>query len=334
MTRRRAGFVHLLLSGFLSLFTVSSLAAEPLTQEHASAWLKRISEAARKVSYEGVFVMQHDGFMQTLAIANQPVGGAKKSRLAAMDGEEREIYCEQSGSISRITEGGKIKLEKRLNSRYFPDLLPSNAASLSAWYGVRLGERSRVAGQECRLVEILPKDEYRWGYVLCADKDTGLPLKAMMVNGTGQPLMQYAFAEIRIGQPGKPEARNNVKVQHGLRPQPLPAEAPRPIEQEAISVNNLPPGFARVSAVKRKLPNKPDEVEHWVFSDGLTHVSLFLEPALQPVESVRGQSKHGMINMAKRQVGNMQATVLGDAPWPAIEAIALGLEARGNGATR
>jgi hypothetical protein len=36
----------------------------------------------------------------------------------------------------------------------------------------------------------------------------------------------------------------------------------------------------------------------------------------------------GMINMLTRQVGPMQATILGDAPWPAVEAIAMNLEAR------
>ena len=102
----------------------------------------------------------------------------------------------------------------------------------------------------------------------------------------------------------------------------------RPVATERVGVKSLPPGFTRITAVKRKLPNKSGEVEHWVFSDGLTHISLFLEPASHPVETMRGQSKLGMINMLTRQVGPMQATVLGDAPWPAVEAIAMNLEAR------
>jgi len=173
---------------------------------------------------------------------------------------------------------------------------------------------------------MVPKDAYRWGYVLCADKESGLPLKATMVNETGQPLMQYAFAEIHIGSLPRLEGSRDTKpIQAPLSMQSAP-EAMRPINLETVSVSNLPPGFSRVSAVTRKLPNKRDAVEHWVFSDGLTHISLFLEPAAHPVKSVRGQSKQGMINMVKMQVGTLQATVLGDAPWPAIEAIAMGLE--------
>jgi negative regulator of sigma E activity len=43
------------------------------------------------------------------------------------------------------------------------------------------------------------------------------------------------------------------------------------------------------------------------------------------VEPVKGQSRQGMINMLKRQVGDLQATVLGEAPWATVEAIATGL---------
>lgn len=327
MMHASAGLPLTLLAGLLAT-ALPIQASETLTNSEAAVWLQRMSDAARRVAYEGVFVMQHGSAMQTLSIVNRPAGAAKESRLAAMDGIEREIRCSETGSVSRVMEGGQIKLEKRLNSRYFPDLLPPNAAALANWYAIKLGERARVAGLECRQVEIVPKDAFRWGYVLCADKDSGLPLRATMVNETGQPLMQYAFAEIRIGNTPRMEtAKENRDRQSNWSMPPQPV-AMHPISLASVSVNNLPPGFTRITAVKRHLPNKMTEVEHWVFSDGLTHISLFLEPASQPIESIRGQSKLGMINMAKKQVGAMQATILGDAPWAAIEAIAMGLEAR------
>ena len=326
MMRRRDRPLACVLAALFAALPISpALAAAPLSANDAAIWLQRMSDAARSVAYEGVFVVQHGSAMQTHSILNRPAGAAqaeRESRIATMDGTQREVRCTQSGSVSRVTEGGQVRMEKRLNSRHFPDLLPPNAAALASWYGVRLGNLARVAGLECRQVEIVPKDAYRWGYVLCADKDSGLPLKAVMVNEAGTPLMQYAFAEIRIGSPSR------VDAQSGWTMPELPA-AMRPINADAVNIRSLPPGFSRITAVKRTLPNKPGEVEHWVFSDGLTHISLFLEPATHPIETIRGQSKQGMINMVKRQVGPMQATILGDAPWAAIEAIAMGLEARG-----
>jgi sigma-E factor negative regulatory protein RseB len=312
-------------------FAQASAAGDQLAPNEAAAWLQRMSDASRQVVYEGVFVVQQGPAMQTLSVSNRPVGTTKDSRLAAMDGLQREIRCTQNGSVVRVTERGQIKMEKRLNSRHFPDLLPPNAAAMVNWYGVKLGALARVAGVDCRQVEILPKDAYRWGYVLCAEKDSGVPLKAVMINEAGQPLMQYAFAEIHFG--GAPKV--DVPPSASAWTMPPMSAAIRPVDIETVSVKNLPPGFSRITAVKRTLPNKPGEVEHWVFSDGLTHISLFLEPATHPITSIRGQSKQGMINMLTRQVGPMQATILGDAPWAAIEAVAMGLETRvENGETR
>ncbi len=292
--------------------------AETLSQEAAADWLQKVSEAPRRLSYEGVFVYRHGESMQTYQITNRVSAAGKESRLVALDGSHREVLCTQGGSVSLSSDGGEKRLERRLSSRHFPDLFPPNAERLNAWYTVKLGEITRVAGLDCREVVLVPKDQYRWGHVLCSEKETGLPLKAAMVNERGQPLMQYAFTEVQIG----PAART------AALPRMPAAPALQPIENGALALKALPPGYARVIAVKRKLPNRPEDVEHWVFSDGLTHISLFIEPAAKRVETVKGESQRGMVNMLTRQVGSRQVTVIGEAPWPAVEAIAMSVVER------
>lgn len=299
-----------------TFLTTPTLAAEPLPTSEAAALLQKISDASRRMGYEGFFVFQHGGNAQTLMVSNRPSGANVESRLVTMDGSQREVRCTQQSSVTLMINGTQLRLEKRLNKRHFPDLLPENAAPLTNWYSVSPGAPDRVAGRDCSNVEILPKDLFRWGYILCIDRNTAFPLRAVMVNGDGHPLMQYSFAEIKLGAVPKADSR----------PMPLIPEPAKPVANERIEVNGLPPGFSRIAAVRRQLPNHTGEVEHWVFSDGLTHVSMFLEPARQPVESIKGQSKQGMINMIKRQVGGQQATILGEAPWATVESIAMGLE--------
>jgi len=302
-------------------------AGAPLPQAEAAEWLRKMADASRHLSYEGVFVVRQGDAMQTLSVSNRPTAQGNESVLTALDGSQREVRCSRTGAVTVMADGSQIRMEKRLNSRHFPDLLPANPLSLLNWYEVRLGDLARVAGLDCRNVEMLPRDTFRWGYILCAEKDSGLPLKAMVINGNSQPLMQYAFAEVKLGTSG-----------YAMKPLTWPTSRPtllpdmpdpaRPLEAEQVTAKTLPPGFTRIAAVKRHLPNMPGEVEHWVFSDGLTHISLFLSPARKPVETVRGESARGMVNLMRRQVGDFQATVLGDAPWPAVETIALGLEPR------
>lgn len=293
-------------------------AAAPLPQAEAAAWLQKMADAPRQLSYEGVFVIRQGEVMQTYSVANRAVGDGNESLLTALDGDHREVRCSRTGAVTVMTEGGQVRMEKRLNRRHFPYLLPLNPQALLAWYDVRMGDSARVAGLECRNIAIEPRDAFRWGYALCVEKDSGLPLKVVVVDGEHKPLMQYAFAEVRLG------SAPHLAGQRALPAMPEPAQ---PITTEQVTARHLPPGYTRIAAVKRHLPNMSGEVEQWVFSDGLTHISLFLTPAKKPMETVKGRSPHGLVNLMRRQVGGLHATVLGDAPSAAVETIALGLEA-------
>ena len=304
----------------LVLLAAPVQAGEALSDAAAANWLQRMADASRKLPYEGIFILQQGDRIQTLRVENRPDGLHKDGRLVVLDGQPREVRCSGGESTTLATGPHGDRLEKRHSNRYFPDLLPEDAGELTNWYSVRLGETVRVGGQACRQVELAPRDQYRWGYVLCADLSTNLPLRAVMVNGKGQPLMQYSFVNIRQGT-ARPTA--------GKPPASRPAQTTKPTESGAVTFSHLPPGFSHVATTLRKLPNRDGEVEHWVFSDGLAHISLFVEPAPpSKAINIKGESPRGMINLLSRRVGDRQVTVLGEAPWPAVEFIAMGLSGK------
>lgn len=302
-------------------------AADVLPPHEAAAWLQGIADASNRYSYQGVFVLRHGDRMQTLQVSNRPSTAGRESRLVGMDGEQREVRCTRGESVS-IVGGASPRLERRVGSRHFPDLLPPDAGRLVSWYDVRLGDMERVAGLDCRSVILEPKDAYRWGHLLCVDKESNLPLKITLIDGQGRPLMQYAFAEVQIAP-----ATSTAGMPSSFRP-PMPRaqgtvrEAPKAIVSGAIDVKQLPPGFTRDIAVKRPLSSTGAEVEHWVFSDGLTHISMFVEPLARDNVNLRGASQRGMTNLRTLRVGQSQVTVVGDAPAPAVEMITRALVAR------
>ena len=308
------------IAGLALLLAAQAQAADPLPEAEAAALLQRISDAARNLPYEGVFTMHLGAMERSLRVVNRPAGTFKESRLQAMDGQRREVRCNQEETLSITPEGSAVRLERRIGNRHFPDLLPRNTSALASWYSVRTGGSSKVAGLNCQDVELRPRDGYRWGYVLCAERNSHLPLRAVVINESGRPLLQYAFREVRIGASGPME--NMPQSVQSL------AQPPQSNSGSAVLIGQLPPGFATVAAVRRKLDDKSQEVEHWVFSDGLTHISMFVERADKPVESIRGESPQGMIQMLKRQVGGWQVTILGEAPWPAVEVISMHLSER------
>ena len=307
------------LVALVAALSMPAWAGAELSDAEAVSFLQRVSDASRKLPYEGVFVMQMGDRMQTIQVENHAGGAGGESRLVVLDGQRREVRCYRNESVTLAWGAKGRQYERRLGSRHFPDLLPENARRLIDNYAVRLGDVDRVAGQDCRQIELRPKDQYRWGFVLCADQMTNLPLRAVMVDGEGRPLLQYAFTNLRKGSAGKLDPDI---------PGLVPLDDLRLAENSQVVVGNLPPGYAKVIGVKRKLPKRNGEVEHWVFSDGLSHISMFVEPAPKNLVSLKGQSKQGMVNMLTRKLGRYQVTVLGDAPWPAVEAIAKNLTVR------
>lgn len=301
---------------FLGLCCGTAQAAEILSAQDAAVWLQNIAEAPNRYAYQGIFVLQKGDRMQTLQVSNRVSAQGKESRLVGMDGEQREVRCTRGESVS-IVGGASPKQERRIGSRHFPDLLPADAARMTTWYDLRLGGMERVAGIECQTLTIEPKDQYRWGHILCIDKESNLPLKAVLIDQRGRPLMQYSFAEVQIAKPATTSAR--------ARPasaQSFSQDAPHAIMSSAVEVKQLPPGFSRAIAVKRPLANQGTEVEHWVFSDGLMHISMFVEPLARNNVTVRGASQRGMTNLRTLRVGQNQITVVGDAPPAAIDLIA------------
>ena len=311
--------IYLWALALAAAFAVPAWARGDISDAEAVSWLQRISDASRKLPYEGIFVMQMGDRMKTVQVENHANGPSSSSRLVVLDGRQREIRCYRNKSVTLVWDAKGQRLERRLGSRHFPDLLPDNTAKLVENYSLRLGDLDRVAGQECRSLELVPKDQYRWGYLLCADQMTGLPLKAALVDGSGHPLVQYTFTSVHAGVTGKTDPE---------MPDMTPSDDLRQIESGALVVKVLPPGYTREVAIKRKLPNRKGEVEHWVFSDGLSHISMFVEPAPKNMVSMKGQSTRGMMNMLTRKIGPYQVTVLGDAPWPAVEAVAMNLSVR------
>ena len=319
--------VALFLVAWVAALTSSpARAVDNLPTPEAAAWLQKISNAAHQMPYEGFFSFQIGNNKstpaQTLMVTNQPSPHATEntvvSRLLTLDGSQREVRCTQRAAFTMMINGAQMQSQKRLSNRHFPDLLPTDANQLVNWYGVRLGTAEQIAGHDCTNIEIIPKDGFRWGYVMCVDNRSGFPLRAMLVNDSGESLMQYRFTELKLGAPVKMDSAPAAKRVDAV---PLMAN-------ERVTFSDLPPGFSRIAATRRKLHNHPGEVEHWVFSDGLTHVSLFLEPTRKPVDVIKGQSRQGLINMMKRPVGSWQATVLGEAPMATVEAISMGLQVR------
>ena len=127
---------------------------------------------------------------------------------------------------------------------------------------IRLGKTGRVANRKAQSVIIRPKDPYRYGYHLWADIDTGLLLKAYLIDHHGSILEQFMFTQY-------PSAARSPTPTWNRRPRAavcLVSRAGADRHARAgrgrLTVTQLPKGFI-LSRMLRKLANREPRSSRW-----------------------------------------------------------------------
>ncbi|MDP1535106.1 MAG: MucB/RseB C-terminal domain-containing protein, partial [Rubrivivax sp.] len=266
----------------------------------------------KQQNYSGVYVYHHGEHVEVLRVMHRTDANGELEKVEVLDGAPRQFLRVNNDVYCHLPDGKNVRLERNTLRRFFPALLPAQPASLLEYYDARLGGTERVAGRLCQVVTLQPRDGYRHAYNLWLDKRTGLPLKSRMVNENGTVVSMYVFSEIQIGKvPDAQLFRNDLKGK-------LVQKAS--LDQSAESAWNVtpPPGYARVQEAMRSLPGKAAPVTHLVFTDGLSVLSMFIEPIDPQAQRLQGLSADGVIGVYAREVDGYTVTTLGEVPSMAL----------------
>lgn len=282
---------------------------------HADAaleWLNRAAAAAKQQNYSGVYVYHHGEHVEVLRVLHRTDATGEQEKVEVLDGTPRQFLRINSDVYCHLPDGKNVRLERNALRRFFPALLPAQPAGLLNYYEAKLGGTERVAGRLCQVVTLEPRDGYRYAYNLWLDKQTGLPLKSRSVNSDGGVVSMFVFSEIQIGKaPDAQLFRNDLA---GKRIQQASLDKKAGV---AWSVTP-PPGFVQVQEAVRSLPGKAAPVTHLVFSDGMSVLSMFVEPVDPQVPRLRGLSAEGAIGVYAREVEGYSVTTLGEVPSMAL----------------
>ena len=282
---------------------------------HADAaldWLKRAEAAARQQNYSGVYVYHHGEHIEVLRVLHRVDAKGEQEKVEVLDGTPRQFLRINNDVYCHLPGGKQVRLERNAPRRFFPALLPANPAILLDFYHAKLGGTERVAGRPCQVMVLEPRDGYRYAYTLWLDKLTGLPLKSRIVNGSGNVVSMFAFSEIQIGKvPDSQFFFNDLAGKSILK---ASLDQPASVAWKVTP----PPGFVRVQAAVRALPGKQMPVTHLVFSDGLSVLSMFLEPVNPQMPKMQGLAAEGAIGVYAREVEGYTVTTLGEVPNAAL----------------
>ncbi len=291
-------------AGLAGLLVLSGVARADAALE----WLNRAAAAAKQLNYSGVYVYHHGEHVEVLRVLHRTDASGEQEKVEVMDGTPRQFLRINNDVYCHLPDGKHVRLERNAARRFFPALLPAQPTSLLEYYEARLGGTERVAGRPCQVVTLEPRDGYRYAYSLWLDRRTGLPLKSHIVNENGGVVSMYVFSEIQIGK--APEAQLFRNDLAGKRIQKASLDTPAGLGWSVTP----PPGYGQVQGAMRSLPGKPEPVTHLVFSDGLSVLSMFVEPVNPQVQGLHGLSAEGAIGVYARKVDGYSVTTLGEVP--------------------
>lgn len=296
----------------------------------AHKWLTRINDAAVNLNYEGVFVYGYESSLETMRVVHQ-VGedGVIRERVYALNGAPREIIRDAERVWCYAPEQ-KIGVHeyRQAQKQNFPNILPPSLEHVHENYRLKSGRTSRVADRKAQQILIVPRDEYRYGYSLWADEETGLLLKATIVDGDGKPVEQYMFTQVDIGVSIPDDALLPLTPKENLQWFGVGGQGDETpyadLDEPGWSVGQLPDGFSVSRRIRRFSPVRNSMMEQYVYSDGLAAVSVFIEMMDEGSSPrIEGLSRMGAVHAFGHSQDGYHITVVGEVPSATVDLIGM-----------
>lgn len=289
-------------------------------------WLSRMHEASRGRAYVGTLVVSAGSAMSASRLWHVCDGNQQMERVETLTGAPRTTIRRNSDVITFDPESRTAWTEKRESLGVFPELLRTPGNQIAEYYGVDERAAERVAGHMADVIELMPKDELRFGYRIWSEKKTGLVVKMQTLGEGGQVLEQVAFTELQFDAPVRMDKLKKMMADtrgyQVLRPS-LRKTTP---EAEGWRMRETVPGFQSVSCHVREEEGAGVSPMQWVFSDGLASVSLFIEPFDPQRHGEEGQAVAGSTHSLTQRLGDYWLTVMGEAPLPTLRRFAQNIE--------
>lgn len=289
--------------------------AELLSPQKAQDVLNRIVTAARSLDYIGTYVYQRGNLVDSYQIVHLEDEKGEAERRESLDGPPKVMLREGERITCYLPDAKYVNLDRHSVTRLFPALLPDNPAELLKVYQVNVLGDERVAAIDSKVILLEPKDPFRYPFKLWYDPVSGLLLRAALMQnraGSLQAIEQFSFTQLQIGG-----VVTRKQLKPSLKEQDFRAYAEQRA-REAVNVpvewemKGIPSGYQLVKVLKRS--SSRGQMTHMMFTDGLSSVSLFLEPLNPKQKPMQGLSVRDATYMFARTVNNYQLTVLGDAP--------------------
>ncbi|MBB3191076.1 MucB/RseB C-terminal domain-containing protein [Halomonas cerina] len=265
--------------------------ADQGTPSSADEWFQRSLWASHCYIYQARAVRIGADGVRSLALSHDIHQGVEREVARFLDGPA--VVFERRGRVGRMGWSP--------SGQAMPASPEGIVDHLEGLYRLQRVGEERIANRHALRLDIEPLDGLRYGHRFWLDTATALPLKQMLIDEQGRVVETFQITEL-----GTPRLHDGeVNLDRG-----------RPPPDGPWSPGWLPEGFIGQPVETRSARHR--NVGHRVYSDGLSTLSLFIEPLEDQDLLIPGMHRLGVSHAAvrHRELGGqpMQVVVMGELP--------------------
>ncbi|MGR9044349.1 MAG: MucB/RseB C-terminal domain-containing protein [Gammaproteobacteria bacterium] len=305
----------------LSLGAAAS--AEDIELDPSQALLK-MQQAMELLNYQGTVAFLRNGKLNTLKYSHAASDGWNQERLISLNSPLHEIVRDTDKVSCFFLSSSKVIIDHRPSARSFLIDLPEKLDGLSNYYRFEYSGEEQVAMLTARVLDVLPKDDYRYARRIWIEKQQYLPLKVEVYDHSNKIIEQVVFTDLQLSASlpvvDVDAATAGREIQH------IHKRAPDSFDKARFKLDQLPGGFYQQFFIQMSMRDADQPVEHLLLSDGFSSVSVYLENNNDDVEL--GPHASGSVNAFSRVLGDYLVTVMGEVPAETVQFIAEGVKLR------
>ncbi|WP_339898879.1 MucB/RseB C-terminal domain-containing protein [uncultured Gilvimarinus sp.] len=275
--------------------------------------LERMSERQQSLNYKGTFTYQNNAGTESFQLQHWVDEGTEHQRLYYLNGPEREAVMRHTAQCQTLAErliAGKL------------GGLADNFTSLDRLYSFSVRGVERVAGRLATVLQVVPRDAFRFGYLFSVDRETGLLLKTLLVDENQRVVEQFQFIDLQTGLTAADFVSDReASITHNVDADEVSGcQQPLAVAPSEWALHWLPAGFA--FSGQRVVHT---DMHMLMYTDGLSTFSIFLDP-VEGKLVIEGRAQRGATNFymqgLTREGQTYQVTVVGEIPLAVAEKMA------------
>ena len=260
----------------VALFVSVATAAPMATDAMAHKLLAQMASAFQNRSFEGSLVYKRGEDMVSLKVHHDIVAGEAVERIERLNSSPIQIMRRGNWLLGMYPGKEMLRMGHSVPQATMPPL-NQRLQHVTQHYTLRVLPEDRVASRAAIPVRLEASDEFRFDRVFWCDVETGLMLRAQTLGTNDEVLEQFEFLDVRLTEPQDDatvvvDAQGMDVYRHAL----IPGEAPN-----AAMFEGLTPGFMLISE------SRDEDARTLLVTDGISLVSVFVEPATQERQTVR-----------------------------------------------